>query len=162
MVLPRIGHGYDVHRLEAGTGVTLGGVWIDCPYRVIAHSDGDALIHALCDALLGAIAGGDIGHLFPDTDPSYAGIDSRQLLRQVMLRVDGAGYRVGNVDCTVIAQAPRLAPHVGLMRERLAADLGVAPSDVNVKATTPERLDAFGRMEGLAAHAVALLVAKTP
>jgi 2-C-methyl-D-erythritol 2,4-cyclodiphosphate synthase len=154
----RIGHGFDVHRLEAGDGVMLGGVRIACPYRVIAHSDGDVLIHALCDALLGAAALGDIGYLFPDTDPRYRGADSRALLREVVRRLADAGWRAGNVDLTLIAQAPRVAPHVAEMRQRLAADLGVEPGAVSVKATTSEGLGFIGRREGVAAHAVALLL----
>ncbi len=155
----RIGHGFDTHRLEAGTGVTLGGVPIACPYRIVAHSDGDVLIHALCDALLGAIGAGDIGHLFPDSDPQYRGIDSRKLLAEVMRRVRAQGYGVVNADLSLIAQAPRVAAHVPAMRTALAADLGVEPACVNVKATTNEGMDALGRKEGLAAHAVVLLQA---
>jgi len=155
----RIGQGYDIHRLEPGDGVTLGGVRIACDYRIVAHSDGDVLIHALCDALLGAIAGGDIGHLFPDTDPRFAGADSRELLAEVMRRVRAAGYQVGNADLCLVAQAPRVAAHVGAMRDVLAADLDVPRDCVNVKATTNEALDAIGRREGLAAQAVVLLQA---
>lgn len=154
----RIGHGYDLHRLERGAGVTLGGVHIPCEYAIVAHSDGDVLIHALCDALLGAIAAGDIGHLFPDSDPQYENVDSRELLRAVMQRVSAAGYRVGNADLTLLAQAPRVAMHVTLMRQRLAEDLAVDLTQVNVKATTNEGLDALGRSEGLAAWAVVLLL----
>lgn len=153
----RIGHGFDTHRLEAGDGVTLGGVRIACPYRVVAHSDGDVLIHALCDALLGAIGGGDIGRLFPDNDPQFKGIDSRRLLAEVMRRVREAGYAVVNADLSLIAQAPRVAAHVDAMRATLATDLGIAGDCVNVKATTNEGMDAIGRFEGLAAHAVVLL-----
>jgi len=155
----RIGHGYDVHRLEAGGGVTLGGVFIACEYRLIAHSDGDVLIHALCDALLGAIAAGDIGKLFPDNDPQFRGIDSRKLLRIVVERVRAAGYGVVNADCTLIAEAPRIGKHVPAMCAVLAADLGVTATAVNVKATTQEGLGALGRREGIAAHAVVLLAA---
>lgn len=153
----RIGHGFDSHRLEAGEAVMLGGVRIECPFRLVAHSDGDALIHALCDALLGAIAAGDIGKLFPDTDPQYRGADSRLLLREVMRRVGAAGYVVVNADLTLIAQAPRVASYITAMRETLAADLQVDIDQVNVKATTNEGMDAIGRKEGLAAHAVVLL-----
>ncbi len=153
----RIGHGFDSHRLEAGAAVMLGGVRIECPFRLIAHSDGDALIHALCDALLGAIAAGDIGKLFPDTDPQYSGADSRVLLREVMRRVRAAGYTVVNADLTLIAQAPRVANYIAAMRETLAQDLQVSLDQVNVKATTNEGMDAIGRKEGLAAHAVVLL-----
>lgn len=158
----RIGHGYDIHRLEAGEGVTLGGVFIACEYRLIAHSDGDVLIHALCDALLGAIAAGDIGKLFPDHDPQFKGIDSRRLLRIVVERVRAAGYGVVNADCTLIAEAPRIGKHVPAMCAVLASDLGVAASAVNVKATTQEGLGALGRREGIAAHAVVLLAALAP
>lgn len=158
MTAMRIGHGFDVHRLEAGDGVVLGGVRIACPYRVVAHSDGDVLIHALCDALLGAAALGDIGHLFPDTDPQYRGADSRALLREVVRRLADAGWRAGNVDLTLVAQAPRIAPQVMEMRQRLAQDLGVGVDAVSVKATTSEGLGFTGRREGIAAHAVALLM----
>lgn len=153
----RIGHGYDTHRLEAGEGVHLGGVFIPCAYRIVAHSDGDAIIHALCDALLGAIAAGDIGKLFPDHDPQYRGIDSRRLLAEVMRRVHAAGYAVVNADVSLIAQAPRVSAYTDAMREQLAAGLGVDVGCVNVKATTNEGMDAIGRKEGLAAHAVVLL-----
>ena len=155
----RIGHGYDIHRIEAGEGVTLGGVFIACEYRLIAHSDGDVLIHALCDALLGAIAAGDIGKLFPDHDPQFRGIDSRKLLRIVMQRVRDAGYAVVNADCTLIAEAPRIGRHVPAMRVALAADLGTGEGSVNVKATTQEGLGAIGQRQGIAAHAVVLLAA---
>ena len=153
----RIGHGYDAHRLEAGTGVTLGGVAIPCAYRLIAHSDGDALIHALCDALLGAAALGDIGHFYPDTDAQYRGIDSRVLLRDVVARLSQAGWHPVNADLTLVAQVPKVAPHVATMRERLAADLGVDVGCVNVKATTTEGMGHIGRKEGVAAHAVVLV-----
>lgn len=155
----RIGHGYDVHRIEAGEGVTLGGVFIPCAYKLIAHSDGDVLIHALCDALLGACALGDIGKFFPDTDAKFENIDSRQLLREVLQRVNDAGYAVVNADLTLIAEVPKVAPHVELMRMRLASDLGVLPAAVNVKATTNEGMGHIGRKEGVAAHAVVLVTA---
>lgn len=158
--VPRIGHGFDAHRLEPGEGLTLGGVFIACPYRLIAHSDGDVLIHALCDALLGACALGDIGKLFPDTDAQFKGIDSRELLREVVRRVDAAGYTVGNADLSLIAQVPRVSPHTRTMRERLAADLRVPLGAVNVKATTNEGMGHIGRKEGVAAHAVVLLMPK--
>jgi len=156
----RIGTGFDVHRLEAGDGVILGGVRIACPYRVVAHSDGDVLIHALCDALLGAAALGDIGRHFPDTDAKWRGADSRALLREVVAKLAAAGWAPVNVDVTVIAEAPKLAPHVEEMRRRLAADLGIGVSQVSVKATTSEGLGFTGRKEGIAAQAVALLAAK--
>jgi 2-C-methyl-D-erythritol 2,4-cyclodiphosphate synthase len=153
----RIGHGFDTHRLEAGEGVTLGGVFIPCEWRLVAHSDGDVLIHALCDALLGALGRGDIGHWFPDNDARYAGADSRGLLREVMAAVAAAGYAVVNADLTLIAEAPRVARHVPAMVERLAADLGISRDRVNVKATTNETMGHLGRREGVAAHAVVLL-----
>jgi 2-C-methyl-D-erythritol 2,4-cyclodiphosphate synthase len=153
----RIGHGYDVHRLEAGEGMVLGGVHIPCPYRIVAHSDGDVLIHALCDALLGAAALGDIGCWFPDTDPAWRGADSRHLLREVSRRLAGVGAQPVNVDLTLIAETPKIAPHVDAMRVNLATDLGVAIDAVNIKATTHEGLGAIGRREGIAAHAVALI-----
>jgi 2-C-methyl-D-erythritol 2,4-cyclodiphosphate synthase len=155
----RIGHGYDIHRIEPGKGLPLCGVWIDCEFGVIAHSDGDIAIHALCDALLGAAALGDIGKLFPDTDAQWRGADSRALLREVVKQVAAAGWSPGNVDVTIIAQAPRIAPHVAAMRTVLAADLGIDIGAVSVKATTHERLDALGRKQGIAAHAIALLAA---
>ena len=155
----RIGHGYDAHRIEAGEGVTLGGVFIPCAYKLIAHSDGDVLIHALCDALLGACALGDIGKFFPDSDAKYKGIDSRQLLREVVQRVNDAGYVLANADLTLIAEVPKVAPHVELMRMRLASDLGVLPAAVNVKATTNEGMGHIGRKEGVAGHAVVLVSA---
>jgi 2-C-methyl-D-erythritol 2,4-cyclodiphosphate synthase len=153
----RIGHGYDVHRFAAGDHIVMGGVTIPHDRGLAAHSDGDVLIHAVCDALLGAIAGGDIGRHFPDTDPDNAGIDSRVLLRRVMRQVNSLGYRVVNLDTTIIAQAPKMAPHVDAMRDILAADLGAQPGQVNVKATTTEGLGFAGREEGIAVHAVALL-----
>lgn len=153
----RIGHGFDAHRIEAGEGVHLGGVFIPCVYRIIAHSDGDVLIHALCDALLGAIGGGDIGKLFPDTDAQFRGIDSRKLLAEVMRRLSERGYGVVNADLTLIAQVPRVSPHTAAMQQNLAEDLGVELSCVNVKATTNEGMGHIGRKEGIAAHAVVLL-----
>ncbi|MEJ2061042.1 MAG: 2-C-methyl-D-erythritol 2,4-cyclodiphosphate synthase [Gammaproteobacteria bacterium] len=153
----RIGHGYDVHAFKAGDHVVLGGVRIAHDKAFKAHSDGDVLIHALCDALLGAAALGDIGRHFPDTDPNYAGANSRVLLAEVVKMLAEAGWQVGNVDGTVIAQAPKLAPHIDAMREHLAEDLGVGLDQVNVKATTTEHLGFAGREEGIAAHAVALI-----
>lgn len=155
----RIGHGFDIHRIEPGEGVTLGGVLIACEYRIVAHSDGDVLIHALCDALLGAIGAGDIGKLFPDNDPQFRGIDSRKLLRIVMQRVREAGFAPVNVDATLIAEAPRVGRHVPAMCAVLAEDLGIAAGLVNVKATTNEGMGHLGRREGIAAHAVVLLAA---
>jgi 2-C-methyl-D-erythritol 2,4-cyclodiphosphate synthase len=153
----RIGHGFDVHAFGPGDRVIVGGVAIEHDHGVIAHSDGDVALHALCDALLGAAGLGDIGGMFPDTDPRFAGADSRALLRQVVARLAAGGMRVANADLTVIAQAPRLGPHLAEMRARVAADLGIAAERVNVKATTTERLGYIGRGEGLAAHAVVLL-----
>lgn len=154
----RIGHGYDAHRFTDGDGVVIGGVRIAHDRALAAHSDGDVLIHAICDALLGAAGLGDIGRHFPDTDPSLAGIDSRVLLRRVREAVGQRGLQVANVDSTVVAQAPRLGPHIEAMRACLAQDLGLSASAVNVKATTTERMGFTGRGEGIAAHAVALLV----
>jgi 2-C-methyl-D-erythritol 2,4-cyclodiphosphate synthase len=155
----RIGHGFDAHRFCDGDHVVIGGVRIPHGQGLAAHSDGDVLIHALCDALLGAAGLGDIGRHFPDSDDAYRGIDSRILLRRVMDSLQAAGWRVGNVDCTVVAQAPRMGPHIPDMRVRLAADLQVDPGQVNVKATTTEKMGYTGRGEGIAAHAVALLLA---
>jgi len=153
----RIGHGYDVHCFGTGDHVVLGGVRIAHHRGLEAHSDGDVVIHALCDALLGAIAAGDIGQHFPDTDAAHADRDSRELLREVVALCQAADWQVANVDATIIAQAPRLATHVGAMRAHLAADLQVPIDRVNVKATTTERLGFTGREEGIAAHAVVLL-----
>lgn len=153
----RIGHGYDVHRLVPGRKLILGGVEIPHTTGLLGHSDADVLTHALMDALLGAAAMGDIGHLFPDSDVQYAGADSLQLLRAVMERLRAAGYTVGNVDCTVLAQAPKLAPHILQMRKNLAEILGCGLDAVSVKATTEEGLGFTGAKEGIAAHAVVLL-----
>lgn len=154
----RIGHGYDLHALAPGRTLVLGGVRIEHPLGPIAHSDGDVLIHALCDALLGAAALGDIGQHFPDTDPAYAGADSRALLRAVVQRLADAGWRPGNVDVTIIAQRPRLAAHREAMRANLAADLRVPVGQVSVKATTTEGLGPEGRQEAISAHAVCVIV----
>ncbi len=154
----RIGHGYDVHRFAAGDFITLGGVRIAHTSGLLAHSDGDVLLHALSDALLGAAALGDIGRHFPDTDPQFKGADSRVLLRHVVGIVQAKGWKVGNVDATIVAQAPKMAPHIEQMRELIAADLQVDLDQVNVKATTTEKLGFTGREEGIAVHAVALLL----
>ncbi|MCP1622414.1 2-C-methyl-D-erythritol 2,4-cyclodiphosphate synthase [Pseudomonas nitroreducens] len=154
----RIGHGYDVHRFGEGDFITLGGVRIPHQFGLIAHSDGDVLLHALSDALLGACALGDIGKHFPDTDPQFKGADSRALLRHVLSLVQAKGWKVENVDTTIVAQAPKMAPHIQSMRESIAADLKVELDQVNVKATTTEKLGFTGREEGIAVHAVALLV----
>jgi 2-C-methyl-D-erythritol 2,4-cyclodiphosphate synthase len=153
----RIGHGYDAHRLAEGRRLVIGGVEIPHTHGLAAHSDGDVLIHAVCDALLGAAALGDIGQHFPDSDPAYEGVNSRELLRTVAEKVRAAGYKVGNIDATIVAQAPKMAPHLPDMRIHIAADLGLDPALVGVKATTTERLGFAGRGEGMAAHAVALL-----
>jgi 2-C-methyl-D-erythritol 2,4-cyclodiphosphate synthase len=155
--LIRIGHGYDVHPLVQGRDLVLGGVRIDHSRGLKGHSDADALIHAICDACLGAAGLGDLGRHFPDSEVQYKGIDSRKLLRGVLQRIQQQGWRVANVDSTIVAQAPRLAPHLSAMRENLAADLAVDASRVNVKATSPEKLGALGREEGIAAYAVVLL-----
>lgn len=157
----RIGHGYDVHRFGAADGTTrtvrLGGVDVPFDRPIEAHSDGDALVHALCDALLGAAALGDIGRHFPDDDPRFAGADSMMLLASVMARLAEAGWCVVNADLTLVAQRPRVAAHVDAMAATLAEGLAVERGAVNVKATTTERLDAIGAGDGLAAHAVVLL-----
>ncbi|AAU91326.1 MULTISPECIES: 2-C-methyl-D-erythritol 2,4-cyclodiphosphate synthase [Methylococcus] len=153
----RIGQGYDAHRFKEGDHIVLCGVKIPFGRGFAAHSDGDVALHALCDALLGAAALGDIGRHFPDTDARYKGIDSRVLLREVRQRIASLGYTVGNVDVTVVAQAPRLAAHIQAMRENLAQDLEIPPDCVNVKATTTEGMGFEGRGEGISAHAVALL-----
>tara|TARA_B100001093_G_scaffold475645_1_gene501368 strand:- start:1147 stop:1635 length:489 start_codon:yes stop_codon:yes gene_type:complete len=153
----RIGHGYDVHACGTGDAVVLGGVQIPWERGLIAHSDGDVVLHALCDALLGAAGLGDIGRHFPDTDPAFSDADSRTLVRAVVAQLDEAGWTVVNVDLTVIAQTPRLSEHIDGMRERIAADLRVVVGRVNVKATTTEKLGFVGREEGIASHAVALL-----
>ncbi|HCU65072.1 MAG TPA: 2-C-methyl-D-erythritol 2,4-cyclodiphosphate synthase [Rheinheimera sp.] len=154
----RIGHGFDVHAFGGEGPITLGGVKIDYPEGLLAHSDGDVVLHAVSDALLGAVALGDIGHHFPDTDAAFKGIDSRILLRKVFGDVKALGYQIGNLDVTIMAQAPKMAPHITAMREVLAADLACSLSQVNVKATTTEKLGFVGRKEGIAVEAVVLLV----
>ena len=154
----RIGHGFDVHAFGPGEFITMGGMRIPHSHRLIAHSDGDVLLHALCDALLGAAGLGDIGQHFPDSSAKFKGIDSRILLRRVTDLLREQGLTVGNADATLIAQAPRMAPHIPAMRENIAADLTITPDRINVKATTTERLGYIGRGEGIAVHAVALLV----
>lgn len=153
----RIGHGYDVHRLTAGRKLILGGVEIPWERGLLGHSDADVLAHAVMDALLGAAGLGDIGILFPDTDPQYEGISSMLLLRETGRRLTAAGYTVGNVDATIVAQRPKLAPYIPRMRERIAEALGVEAGRINVKATTEERLGFTGAGEGMAAHAVCLI-----
>lgn len=156
----RIGHGYDVHRLVPGRRLVLGGVEIPFEKGLLGHSDADVLAHAVMDALLGAAALGDIGKLFPDSDPAYEGADSLTLLRRVTQVLAEHGYGIGNVDATVLAQRPKLAPHIPEMRERLAAAMGIDPGQVSVKATTEEGLGFTGAGEGIAAHAVALIEQK--
>ena len=153
----RIGHGYDVHAFETGDHVILGGVKIDYHQQFKAHSDGDVLIHAVCDALLGAMALGDIGQHFPDTDISYKGINSRELLKQVYKLVLASDFTLANLDVTIIAQAPKMSPHIDLMRSNLADDLNVDINCINVKSTTTEKLGYIGKEEGIAAHSVCLL-----
>ena len=153
----RIGHGYDVHRLTEGRALILGGVKIEYEKGLLGHSDADVLLHAVCDALLGAAGLGDIGRHFPDTDPKYKGADSLELLRQVAGKVAAAGCRVGNVDVTMIAQRPRLKDYIPQMEANIAAALGVEPGRINVKATTEEQLGFTGSGEGMACHAVCLL-----
>ena len=153
----RIGHGYDVHRLTAERKLILGGVEIPYRYGLLGHSDADVLLHAVCDALLGALGAGDIGRHFPDTDPRFKGISSLKLLQEVMVLAVGQGYAIGNLDVTVIAQRPKLAPYISSMVENLAAACRTDISRVNVKATTTEELGFEGRGEGISAHAVVLL-----
>ena len=156
----RIGHGYDVHRLVEGRKLILGGVEVPHTLGLLGHSDADVLTHAVMDALLGAAALGDIGRHVPDTDPAYAGADSLKLLDHVVELLEEKGYQVGNVDATILAQKPKLAPYIEKMRDNLAARMKVEPDQVNVKATTEEKLGFTGAEEGIAAHAVALLSLK--
>ncbi len=159
----RIGHGYDAHRfsqelLKESSFITIGGVKIAHPYPLLAHSDGDVLIHALCDALLGALALGDIGKHFPDTSAEFKNIESRILLRKVMLEVTQAHYTIANTDMTIIAQSPKMANHIDAMRAFLAEDLMIESAQINIKATTTEKMGFTGRKEGITAHAVVLLM----
>lgn len=154
----RIGQGYDVHALAEGLRLVLCGVEIEHTKGCVAHSDGDVAIHALCDAMLGALALGDIGKLFPDSDPQYKGIDSTKLLRVVVERIESEGFRIGNVDITIAMQRPKLRPHIDLMRQRLAEVIGIDTNRVSVKATTTEHLGFEGREEGVSATAVTLLM----
>lgn len=153
----RIGHGYDVHAFGGGKPLILGGVTIPQHQGLIAHSDGDVLLHAVCDALLGAAALGDIGQHFPDTDSEFEGADSRVLLRAVFDLIQSKNYSVGNLDVTVIAQTPKMAPHIQTIRENLAEDLSVNLEQINVKATTTEKLGFVGKKEGIAVHAVTII-----
>lgn len=154
----RIGHGFDVHKFGGEGPLIIGGVRIPYEFGLLAHSDGDVALHAATDALLGAAALGDIGKLFPDTDPAFKGADSRALLREAYHRIRAKGYRLGNLDITIIAQAPKMAPHIPQMRVNLAEDLECHMDDANVKATTTEKLGFTGRGEGIACEAVALLI----
>ncbi|QHD50755.1 2-C-methyl-D-erythritol 2,4-cyclodiphosphate synthase [Vreelandella aquamarina] len=156
----RIGHGFDVHRFGPGDHLMIGGVKLPFDHGFVAHSDGDVLLHAISDALLGACALGDIGRHFPDTDPAWKGADSRGLLRHVVALVRSEGFEVVNLDATIMAQAPKMAPHIEAMRAAIAETLGVTLGQVNVKATTTERLGFTGRGEGIAAEAVVLLAAQ--
>ena len=153
----RIGNGYDVHRLIPGRPLILGGVDIEHPLGLEGHSDADVLLHAICDALLGACGAGDVGHYFPDTDEAFLGISSLVLLERVLAVVKERGFQVGNIDATLVAQKPKLAPYITLMRQNIASTLEVPMSQINVKATTTERLGFIGREEGMAAYAVALI-----
>ncbi|MBI6549381.1 2-C-methyl-D-erythritol 2,4-cyclodiphosphate synthase [Xenorhabdus lircayensis] len=154
----RIGHGFDVHKFGGEGPLVIGGVRIPYEQGLIAHSDGDVALHAATDALLGAAALGDIGKLFPDTDPAFKGADSRELLKEAYRRIRAKGYRIGNLDITIIAQAPKMLPHIPQMRVNLAEDLKCHMDDINVKATTTEKLGFVGRKEGIACEAVALLI----
>jgi 2-C-methyl-D-erythritol 2,4-cyclodiphosphate synthase len=153
----RIGHGYDVHRLVPGRKLILGGVDVPFETGLLGHSDADVLLHAICDAILGAVGEGDIGRHFPDSDPAFKGISSLLLLTRVMALAAGKGFRIGNVDATIVAQRPKLAPHIVAMRENIATALGCESGRVNVKATTTEELGFAGRQEGIAAYSVVLL-----
>lgn len=154
----RIGHGFDVHKFGGEGPIIIGGEKIPYEQGLLAHSDGDVLLHAVCDAILGALALGDIGHHFPDTDDAYKGADSRQLLKSVFQQAQNLGYQINNLDCTIIAQAPKMAPHIDAIRHNLAADLSSDISQINVKATTTEKLGYTGRKEGIACHVVVLLI----
>ncbi len=155
----RIGHGYDVHRFGPGDKLMLGGVTIPYKHSFVAHSDGDVLIHALIDSLLGAAALGDIGQHFPDTDSRWQGANSRQLLLAVVAMITGKGYKLANADITIVAQEPKMLPHLDKMRLNLSSDIGCSIDQINIKATTTEELGFAGRKEGIACHSVALLVA---
>ena len=157
MSMTRIGHGYDVHAFIDGNGFTLGGVFISCDKAIVAYSDGDVLIHALCDALIGALGRGDIGRMFPDTDARNENRDSREFLREIKQLIDTDGMRLGNADITIIAQLPKMAPHIGSMTEILAEDLKAPATSINIKATTTEGLGFIGREQGIAVAAVVIL-----
>lgn len=153
----RIGHGYDVHAFGEGTSITIGGVEIPYKHSLVAHSDGDVLIHALMDAIVGAMAIGDIGHHFPDTDPKYKDCSSRELLKHIYKTMVAKGYEIGNVDITLVAEAPKMAPHLPVMIDHLSQDLQCSAGQLNIKATTTEKLGFIGRGEGIACYAVVLL-----
>lgn len=153
----RIGHGYDVHAFGEGTSITIGGVEIPYKHSLVAHSDGDVLIHALMDAVVGAMAIGDIGHHFPDTDPKYKDCSSRELLKHIYKTMVAKGYEIGNVDITLVAEAPKMAPHLPVMIDHLSQDLQCSARQLNIKATTTEKLGFVGRGEGIACYAVVLL-----
>ena len=153
----RIGHGYDVHAFGEGTSITIGGVEIPYKHSLVAHSDGDVLIHALMDAIVGAMAIGDIGHHFPDTDPKYKDCSSRELLKHIYKTMVAKGYKIGNVDITLVAEAPKMAPHLPVMIDHLSQDLQCSAGQLNIKATTTEKLGFVGRGEGIACYAVVLL-----
>jgi 2-C-methyl-D-erythritol 2,4-cyclodiphosphate synthase len=157
----RIGHGFDVHKFGGQGPISIGGIKIPHLQGLIAHSDGDVTLHAVCDAILGALALGDIGHHFPDNDQKYAGIDSRQLLKEVFKHTIIKGYHIGNIDITIIAEAPKMAPYIDAMRSEIASLLDTEVGNVNVKATTTEKLGSIGRCEGIATHAVVLLLKKS-
>ena len=153
----RVGYGYDVHRYAEGRKLILGGIEVPAPRGLLGHSDADVLLHAIADALLGAAAMRDIGYHFPDTDPRYTGADSMTLLREVLMLLHERGYRVGNIDATIVAEAPKLSPFVPRMQERIAETLDLSVDEVSIKATTNERMGFVGREEGMAAHAVVLI-----
>jgi 2-C-methyl-D-erythritol 2,4-cyclodiphosphate synthase len=154
----RIGNGYDIHQLVPDRPLILGGIPIPHTLGLLGHSDADALTHAIMDAMLGALSLGDIGHYFPPTDPKWAGADSQKLLIQVHELIQSQGWRIGNLDTVVVAERPKIKPHIAAMRDRLAESLQIAPNQIGIKATTNEKLDAIGREEGIAAYAVALLI----
>lgn len=154
----RIGNGYDVHQLVSDRPLILGGITIPHSLGLLGHSDADALTHAIMDALLGALSLGDIGHYFPPTDPQWAGADSQKLLIQVHELIQSQGWRIGNLDTVIVAERPKIKPHINAMRDRLADSLQIAPNQIGIKATTNEKMDAIGREEGIAAYAVALLI----
>ncbi|MBA2482402.1 MAG: 2-C-methyl-D-erythritol 2,4-cyclodiphosphate synthase [Planctomycetes bacterium] len=159
--MSRVGLGYDIHRLEPGDGIVIANVRIPCPYRLVAHSDGDVVLHALCDALLGALGAGDLGEMFPDTDPAHAGRDSCEFVKAVLALDAMRPWRIANVDINVIAQAPRLMAHKPAMRARLAELFSLAPSCIGLKARTNEECDAIGAKRAIAAQAIVLLEART-